>query len=312
MNYINNLVSIIIRTNSFKRINLLEQAIKSILANDYRPIEIIIIVQSQEINFIEKVKELASNYIQKQVFCIVKLNQTSNDERAKNLNLGIQVAKGRFIGFLDDDDVIYPNHLSSLINLLNQSKETAWAYSDVAAAICRSQFEDNLEIISIDYPFVKAAFSKITLWQYNFIPIHSYLLDSAKIDRKLLEFDESFQVLEDYAFLLKIVTRYQPIYLPKVTCEYRFFQDVNNSNFYADYTLGLCDYKKLALWQKHYQKIEKLKKQLMSTYHSGLLPIYARQLILARFPLLFKLKQTFPKLWNLIAQFIKKNKFIQS
>ncbi len=308
----NNLVSLIVRTNSSKRLYLLEKAIQSIIANNYRLIEIIIVIQSEETDFIEKVNKLVASYIQEQIFLVVKINPTSNDERAKNLNLGIQAATGRFIGFLDDDDLLYPNHISSLVNTLNQSKDTAWCYSDVAAVVCRSQSNRELEIISIDYPFVKLEFSKKTFWQYNFIPIHSYLLDKEKIDRDLLEFDESFQVLEDYAFLLKIAAIHQPIYLPQVTCEYRFFQDTNNSNFYADRALGFCDRKKLDIWHKHYGKIERIKKQLIPTYSSGLLPIYTRQIIIAKFPLLSKIKQVFPKLWNSIAQLIKKAKFVQN
>jgi glycosyltransferase involved in cell wall biosynthesis len=313
MKYDNNLVSIIVRTNSSKRLYLLEKAIQSIIASDYQPIEIIIVIQSEDKNFIDRVEEIRNNYNQEGIDFKVIVNPTSKDERAKNLNLGIQAATGRYIGFLDDDDVIYPEHISSLVNILDESQETAWVYSDVAVVICRLQLECNLEVISIDYPFRKPEFSQAIFWQDNFIPIHSYLLDREKINPELLAFDESYQVLEDYAFLLKIAAIHEPIYLPKVTCEYRFFQDVTNSNFYADRNLGLpSERKKLNLWYQHYRKIDKIKKQLIPNYSSGLLPVYVRQLILARFPLIGKIKRLFPKLWELTAKFIKKAKFIQS
>jgi glycosyltransferase involved in cell wall biosynthesis len=313
MNYDNNLVSIIIRTNSPKRLSLLEKAIQSIISNNYKPIEIIIVIQSEDNDFIVRVDRLANNYIQEGVDFKIIVNQTSKDERAKNLNLGIRAATGRFIGFLDDDDIIYPEHISSLVNILSESQATAWVYSDVAVVICKLQANNNLEIFSIDYPFRKSEFSQPVFWQDNFIPIHSYLLDRKKIDSEFLVFDKSYQVLEDYAFLLKIATIYEPIYLPKVTCEYRFFQDVTNSNFYADRNLGLpSERKKLNLWYQHYRKIDKIKKQLIPNYSSGLLPVYVRQLILARFPLIGKIKRLFPKLWELTAKFIKKAKFIQS
>jgi hypothetical protein len=48
----------------------------------------------------------------------------------------------------------------------------------------------------------------IDLWNDNFCPIHSMMLDREEIDRDDLWFDESLCKVEDYDFLLRISAKY--------------------------------------------------------------------------------------------------------
>ena len=98
-------VSIIVRTCSKKRFFLLEEAIKSIINNEYRPLEIIIVIQSEDDNFINQVANLSEQFIQQNVAYKMIINPTSQDQRSKNLNLGLEAVSGRYVGFLDDDDI---------------------------------------------------------------------------------------------------------------------------------------------------------------------------------------------------------------
>ena len=62
MNFDNKIVSIIIRTNQEKKLPLLKNALLSIIENDYRPIEIIIVAQSEHQNFIEKLENIYQQF----------------------------------------------------------------------------------------------------------------------------------------------------------------------------------------------------------------------------------------------------------
>jgi glycosyltransferase involved in cell wall biosynthesis len=264
------LVSIIIRTVYEKRLHLLCKSISSVFENSHRPIEVVIVAQTENDDFLEKIETTISRFIDSDFKTSLIVNQTTKDERAKNLNLGIRQAGGRYIGFLDDDDVIYPNHISLLIEALSQSEETVWAYSDVAAVVCDVDIAEKINIISIDRPYIKDKFSKETLWKDNFIPIHSYIIDQERLKGNVLEFDESLKVMEDYAFILRLASYYEPKYIPIVTCEYRFYTDASNSNYYVNQLLGINYTKKVKVWREASFQIEEIKRNLMPEYSPGI------------------------------------------
>jgi glycosyltransferase involved in cell wall biosynthesis len=107
MNTENPLVSIIVRTKD--RPQLLKKAIKSIAAQTYRPIEVVLVNDGGCGLDIEEIKGL---------LCDIALNYVSlekNTGRAHAGNVGIENANGEYIGFLDDDDEYYPEHLETLV-----------------------------------------------------------------------------------------------------------------------------------------------------------------------------------------------------
>lgn len=309
MTFNNQTVSIIIRTTQEKRIPLLKNAIASIIANDYRPLEIIVVAQSEQNIFIEKINLICEEFRENQVDIYVVVNPTSQDERTKNLNLGIKKSTGRYLGFLDDDDIIYPNHLSLLTNALH-NYHNSWSYSDTALLICGLINSEKIEVISRELPFKKEDFSLQSLFKDNFIPIHSYLLDRKKIDQKLLEFDESFCVMEDYAFLLKIASQYPPQYIPIVSCEYRFFTDASNSNYYVNQLLGINYSHKAKVWQETSLKIEQLKHQLIPEYLPQDQSANLRKFFLSRFAVIYKVKYKFPQVWQFLLKIALKLRII--
>ncbi len=102
----NPLVSIIVRTKD--RPKLLKRALESIAAQTYRPIEAIVVNDGGCELDIEELKSILGD---------VSLNYVrleKNTGRAHAGNVGIENAKGEYIGFLDDDDVLYPEHVAEI------------------------------------------------------------------------------------------------------------------------------------------------------------------------------------------------------
>jgi glycosyltransferase involved in cell wall biosynthesis len=286
------LVSVVVRTHSPKRIKLLQATLQSICANSYRPIEIVLVAQTENKIFLIELNQLIENYRQTQIFIQLVVNPTSQDERAKNLNLGIAQAQGRYLCFLDEDDLHSPNFISSLLPSLQHSPDSAWIYGDVALATCIINEYGIAQQGSVEFPFKQGRFSLDELFCGNFIPINSYLLDRDRIKSDLLIFDESFNLAEDYAFLLKLATCYQPIYAQETVSVYQVFNDLSNSTVIMNDKVGRPDKEKIKAWSHALWRIEVLKESLRPTYRPGLFSMKTRKYLYYRFPELKVLTQS--------------------
>jgi len=116
------LVSIIVRTKD--RPELLKRALQSIAAQTYKPIEVVLVNDGGcqlDVNELEGIlKDITLNYIRLE-------NGTG---RARAGNVGIENAKGEFVGFLDDDDEYYSEHIETLA-LFPEQDDCQIAYSVV-------------------------------------------------------------------------------------------------------------------------------------------------------------------------------------
>lgn len=308
-----NLVSIIIRTCSKNKLFLLRQAIESVKSNHYRPIEILIVAQTMDSHFIKELEKIADGYQEIDFYLKLFFNPINEDQRAKNLNIGINQAQGQYLGFLDDDDIFYPDHLGTLINKLETSaNQYAWAYTDVLVPLCELYNFNEIKITSLDCPYKKEQFLLEDFFQNNFIPIHSYILDREKISLELLQFDETLKVTEDYAFLLKIAALYSPLYIPKITCEYRFWTNGSNTNYHVNILVG-SDYQfKLNVWQDAAVKVEILRLQLNPNYKpASLVSLETRQNFINNYPYFYKLKYKLPRFWNIAVRIAVKLNLIK-
>ncbi|MFZ4641035.1 MAG: glycosyltransferase family 2 protein [Nodosilinea sp.] len=281
--YEDSLVSIVLRTTKKRDVLFLNEAIRSIALNKYRPIEVVLVVQADDNIFIKKIKQLIDSYQDLKFSINLVVNPTDQDQRTRNLNLGIDRAKGRYLGFLDDDDIFYENHILDLIYPLSQSEHIAWSYGDVILVSC--SMDDSNKIIRKTYGISYGkVFDLEDFFRGNFIPIHAYLIDRARVDSDLLKFDETFALAEDYAFLLRLAVNYQPCYVKELVSEYRIFKDLSNSTLIINDLFKIPDRSKIKAWSKALWQIEVLKERLLPAYTSGLFSQKLRKYFFYHFP----------------------------
>lgn len=122
--YINDFVSVIIPVyNSAKYIG---KTLESVLYQTYKKIEIILIDDCSTDNsrqIIEQYRNMYDNIIYKL--------QERNGGAAVARNTALEIAKGRYIAFLDSDDIWYPEKIEKQINLMKRKN----------AAICFTAIE---------------------------------------------------------------------------------------------------------------------------------------------------------------------------
>lgn len=105
--------SIILPT--FNRAKWLRTSIQSILAQEFTDYEVIVVDDGSTDDSGEVVNKLSEFHPQIRYF------YKQNEERSIARNFGISKATGRYVGFLDSDDKLYPNHLTTAFDLLKRN-----------------------------------------------------------------------------------------------------------------------------------------------------------------------------------------------
>lgn len=131
----NPLVSVIIPT--YKRVDFLERAIKSVLNQTYRNIEIIIVDDN---NPNTEYRLETSRLMKKYVSYYSNIKYIMLDENSGGCvarNTGLQEATGKYVNFLDDDDIFYPEKIEKQVSKFESSTE------QLAVVGCFANIRDN-------------------------------------------------------------------------------------------------------------------------------------------------------------------------
>jgi GT2 family glycosyltransferase len=208
------LVSLIIRTYP-GRLPLLQEALQSALLQTYRPLEVIVV---------EDGGATASDY------CTVLSDASDLDVvyysaphrgRCFTGNIGLELARGNFIGFLDDDDLLFADHVEVLVDeLLKGKARAAYAHAwDIettfAAGGAWVPYQEKPPQARLAQSFDRAR-----LWRENYIPIQAMLFD-----RILYQiyggFAEELENLEDWDLWQRYALEGDFMCVEKTTSIYR-------------------------------------------------------------------------------------------
>ncbi len=202
-------VSVIVPT--YNRPEMLREALKSIFAQTHRNFEIIVINDAGI-----DVKDIIAGFNINNT--IIYTQHIENKGLAATRNSGLKIAKGKYITYLDDDDVFYPDHIETLVTFLENS-EYKIAYTDavrVDQILKRSGEYENI----VNGVYMSRDFSRESLLKNNISPVHCFMHEKSCLEENII-FDEKLSSHEDWDLWIKLSKKYDFKHIRKSTVEYR-------------------------------------------------------------------------------------------
>jgi len=129
------LVSILM--TAYNREKYIAEAIESVLVSSYQNFEIIITDNCST----DKTFEIAKSYEAKDSRIKVYLNET-NLGQFPNRNRAASYAKGKYIKYLDSDDIIYPHSLEIMVNSME-------IFPEAGLGLTFNKYKDNFKLPNI-------------------------------------------------------------------------------------------------------------------------------------------------------------------
>ena len=257
------LVSIIMGT--FDRGDEMFESIESVLRQTVQNFELIVVNDGGDPRLEGRLRSFGSDKIG-----YVRLPE--NRGHAAALNEGIRRSRGKYIAYLDDDDVYYPDHLERLLRQL-ANEGCRFAYSNtkmVAGALRNGRFSE--EGVKGHW---RLEFQRDKLLESNYIANLS-VVHERSIFREIGLFHEDLRVVMDWELWLRAALRYEFFHLDADTGEYRFrkgnvtgtkrlpieFNTDMIRNYYAYYRGGVAYFKHFSranrkdTARRHYESVK--------------------------------------------------------
>jgi len=197
MNSHNPLVSII--TPSYNQGQFVEETIQSVLNQTYPNIEYIFVdggSTDQTMQIVDKFKD--------------KINVIIHEKdkgQADAINKGFKLAKGELVGWINSDDILYPQCVEKIINLYNEKPDGAIYYSSYIDWIDKKGnitaqrsviIKNRNYLLNDNYVIVQpGSFYPIKLVKKNYLDIDNHYCMDLAFWLDLLNFGEIYSVQTD-------------------------------------------------------------------------------------------------------------------
>jgi len=205
------LVSVIVPTHN--RPGMLKDTVQSVLDQTFQDFEIIVINDAgQDVSSVVQAFNSPK---------ISYLSHETNKGLAAARNTGIRAARGKYLAYLDDDDIYYVNHLEVLVTFLESTNFNV-AYTDSYRAIQESHngvyaTTKRETLYSFDFDYDKILIE-------NFIPVLC-IMHRRKCLEKSGYFDETLDRHEDWDLWIRMSRHYKFAHIPEITCEFTYRSD---------------------------------------------------------------------------------------
>lgn len=238
----NPLVSIIIVTYNYEK--YIRYAIESAMMQNYPNSEIIVVDDGSTDN----TEGVISSYLDKITYI-----KKENGGVASARNVGVKASKGKYISFLDADDLWIHDKIQLQVNYMEHNKHIMVCSGDTASFNEKEVFQKSMK------KDLKVYEGKI----FDKLLIQNFVINITTMIRKeVLEevglYDEELKIAEDYNLYLRIAMKNHSFgFIDKVLAKRRCHETNITSKVDRNYKYNLLNLKKIAL----------IDPSIMNTYH---------------------------------------------
>ncbi|MBX2857611.1 MAG: glycosyltransferase family 2 protein [Cellvibrionaceae bacterium] len=199
---VNQLVSVVIPLYNAEK--YIAAALDSVFTQSYTPLEVVVVDDGSKDKSVEIVNSLQSDTI--------KLVQQENLGPAAARNRGVQEARGRWIAFLDADDIWQANKIETQLAVMGPNK---WAY-------CDSEFmggpNDGRCDSELNQKYQGMVLEQLTC--SNFIGTSGVIVERS-VFLEIGGFDGGLRSIQDWDLWLRIASEYPVSYADAALVRYR-------------------------------------------------------------------------------------------
>lgn len=207
--FYHNLVSVILPIYNGEQ--FVARAIKSVLNQTYKELEIIVVDDGSSDNSLDVVRSYADARL--------KVFTKENGGPASARNFGIKRSSGEFIALIDQDDLWYPKKLEKQIRLISQNSKLDMVYCN-ALSIYEDGSGPTRKWSELHIPQTGKVF--IELYRYNFILCSSAIFRKSLINKiGFIDENRKFFGVDDYEYWLRIALNSEIGYVPEILVERR-------------------------------------------------------------------------------------------
>ena len=192
--------SVIVRTQG-RRLPNLREALTCLAGQTDDDFEVLLMLHADDLEVVPAVESVVAEF--HPTFADrVAVHVVTGGGRSRPLNKGLERATGRYVCFLDDDDLVTANWIEAfrgvdgagLLRSTTVERTVSWPAAGEHLPYHVEAGFDHKYDVPFDIP--------MQLWQ-NHTPICSFALDRSVIEAFRLRFDEDLPVIEDWHFLMR-------------------------------------------------------------------------------------------------------------
>lgn len=222
--------------------------------------EIIVINDGSTDNSLQIINQIALKY--NNIKVIDKFNEGVSSAR----NLGLNVAQGNYVGFVDADDYVDPKMYQLLLKNIKKNN------SDLA--YCGFiQFKESINKINRFYPLYSSGNGSEIINELvtkrKSLPIWTCIIKNQVIEENNIRFEKKCKYGEDQEFIFKILCHSKHISIEK---KYLYYYRRNENNAVAQKKLSQFDYPIAMVRVRNYLIKNKISKSVVNNFNHIQIP----------------------------------------
>lgn len=202
------LVSVVLPTHNRRR--YLGGALAGVLAQTHRNLEVLVVRDGGQ-----EVADVVRSFQDPRV---VFIDRKDNRGKPHSLNEALSRATGKYIAYMDDDDMWYPSHVETLVRTLETQTDCQVAYSDLYQVYCRVQ-PGGERLALGKHIEISRDFDRFMMLYFNHV-LHVSLMHRRDLLDRTGPYTESLNILIDWDMTRRLAFFSDFHHVPAITGEF--------------------------------------------------------------------------------------------